>query len=164
MPKLIVALSLLSVAFGVTVNTGHAQDADPFLTALSLRHGGATLESLEEIAGSREAVVARLLEARHLEKPPFAGIAAQKLLLQLADRSDVQDAIDQDIASPEYFGLARIVVVHLDKVPNAEARSRFARTALSRVEREPKFRAYARTLVESSDSEVSRLAREALEQ
>ena len=161
MPKLIVALSLLSVAFGVTVNTGHAQDADPFLSALSLRHGGATLESLEEIAGSREAVVARLLEARHLEKPPFAGIAAQKLLLQLADRSDVQDAIDQDIASPEYFGLARIVVVHLDKVPNAEARSR---TALSRVEREPKFRAYARTLVESSDSEVSRLAREALEQ
>ena len=161
MQKLLLAVIACSFAF---VNAeANAQEADPFLTALSQRHGTATLEELDKIAGSREAMVTRLLELRRLERPPFVGIRAEKLLLQLADRADVQEALADDLQSPKYLGLARIVVVHIDNVPNSAARSRLARSALDRVAREPNFQSYARTLLQSSDPEVSRLARQALE-
>jgi hypothetical protein len=139
---------------------GEAEVVDA-LTVRGNSHGLPSAEELETLAGGEDALVEILLSYRTRETPPFVGIRSQKYLLNYSDRSDVQDALAADISSEEHMGLARIVGVHFDQIQNETARGRFARLIIERGKREESFGRYARNLRQSSDSEVSRMAREA---
>ncbi len=158
--KILALLCVLSLAFA---NLSSAQTLDdPVTLALGSRHMTASVDDLLEMAGGEDALVEKLLALRTQESPPFVGIRAEKTLLQFAGRPDVQAALEQDVESSQYLGLARTVAVHIDTVPDANARQALARKVIQRGSRESGFSAYARNLKQSSDPEVSRLAREAL--
>ena len=154
-----VSVSLVC-ALTVVVPATAQSVVDGLTNALSGRHLSVNLGELETIAGSKEALAEGLLEIRHLERPPFVGIRAQKFLMQLTEIPSVQQALEDDVSSEQYFGLARVVVSHLDSIPQADVRGRIARAALSRAQREAKFAPFARMLLESKDAEVKRLARD----
>lgn len=163
------ALLLLGTLFLASAPSAHAQDhgqMDSVENALSHRcstHGAPSLESLEELAGGEDALVSLLLEYRTQEQPPFVGIRAQKILLHYADRPEVEEALASDVDSEKYLGLARVVGVNIDAVPNQEARRKLAARIVARGKRDQDFSAFAKKLSESSDEEVSRLARSAFE-
>lgn len=158
----LVCLSLMSVTFGAQLAGAQDMD-DPVILALSSRHMTVSINQLEEMAGGEDALVAKLLELRTQESPPFAGIRSEQILLRYAHRDDVKAALESDIQSTQYKGLARTITVHIDKIEDQDARRNLARLALGRAAREADFAPYARNLRNSSDQEVSRLARESLE-
>jgi hypothetical protein len=135
---------------------------DPVLLALSNRDMTATAPELEQLAGGQDALVAKLLAYRTTETPPFVGIRAEKLLLLYAARSDVKAALESDIGSAKYLGLARIVAVHLDTVPDSVARQVLAKQVIARAKTDADYMRYAKTLQSSSDAEVSKMAKDAL--
>ena len=154
------------VGIAALPSSATADSTESVLKALSGYDSAVTVEGLEKLAGSQDALVASLLVLRHKEDgsvPPYVSVRAERLLLQFAGREDVQAALEEDLQSEQWFGLARIVVVHLDTVSDAAARSRLAKAALDRAAREQRFTTYGRMLRDSSDPEVSRMAREALE-
>jgi hypothetical protein len=153
----------LLLALGFQPVLASAQDStDPVLVALSNRDMTATAQELEQMAGGKDALVAKLLAYRVTEAPPFVGIRAEKLLLLYADRSDVRAALESDISSPQYLGLARIVAVHLDSVPDSVARQALARQVIARAKTDDGYMRYAKTLHTSSDAEVSKMAKDSL--
>jgi hypothetical protein len=135
---------------------------DPVTAALGTRHMTSTVADLVELAGGEDQLVEKLLALRTQESPPFVGIRAEKMLLTFAGRPEVQAALEQDVESAQYVGLARTVAVHIDSVSDSNARQALARKVLSRASRESTFSSYARNLKQSTDPEVSRLAKEAL--
>lgn len=157
-------LSLLCI-YGslITLPTNScAQNSDdPVVAALSGRHMNISIEQLEELAGGEDALVETLLQIRTNEQPPFAGIRAEKILLHYAHRSDVQEALEADIKSTQYKGLARTVTVHLDKVSDASARRKLAQKAITRAENDDEFKPYAKQLLKSKDAQVQSLAKQA---
>lgn len=139
---------------------GRAAD-DALLQALSSRHFKSSTADLEKAAGSQDALVQRLLELRTQETPPFAGIRAEKILLNYADRSDVQAALQSDIESTRFPGLARIIAANIDAVSHTDTRRKLAELAIARSSRETDFAPLARNLRNSTDSNVSTLAKQA---
>lgn len=137
-----------------------AQLEDPIFRALAGYHQTASVEELEQLAGGTDALVSRLLELRQLEKPPFVGIRATKILLGFSSRPDVQEALEADMGDESRLGVARILVTHIDSVPDQGFRRRLAERALLRVRNDPEFGRYAKTtLLGSADGQVSRLAK-----
>ena len=121
------------------------------------------LSELEEQAGSKEELIEILLKYRRLETPPFVGIRSERLLLNYAENEKVMEALESDVNDAKYFGLARTVGTNIDSVPNSNARSRLASAVLKRAQSEKRFNMFGRMLLESQDSEVKRLAKEAME-
>lgn len=140
-----------------TVNEARA---DEVVDALSGYHETKTAAQLEQLAGGREALITKLLEIRHQETPPFVGVRAAKLLLGYADDPRVADALAADMGS--YLGLAKVITTNVDSVNHAPARERLAKLALERASRESKFVPYAKSLTQSKDAAVSKLAKEQL--
>jgi len=130
--------------------------------ALSERHGVPSTEELANIAGGEDKLVAELLTLRHDDSLPFISIRAEKILVQFADREDVAAALESDLGNAQKRGLARVVAVHLDSAPSSESKARLARAVISRGQREKAFLPYARTLLDSKDSNISSLARSEL--
>ncbi len=170
--KSTVDLPLLSSIFAALLATAtgvQAQDhgqMDSVMNALSHRcstHGTPSVESLEQLAGGEDELVALLLEYRTKEQPPFVGIRAQKILLHYAGRSDVAEALSSDVESTTYLGLARVVGVNIDSVEDSSVRRELAARLIARGKREKDFASYAKSLSQSNDAEVSRLARQAFE-
>lgn len=159
--RFIAFIALAVFALPSTVKVAKAE-TDPVIFALSVRHMTATPSELEAAAGGKDALIARLLELRTQEKPPFVGVRAEKLLLGYANEQAVENALTADLQSAERKGLARLVTIHLQSVPSDAVRGRLAKQALDRVGRETDFAPYARVLLESPDSEVKKLARETL--
>ena len=150
---------------GLGRSVAEAQDAsDPVYLALSSRHLTHSKDSLESLAGSKEQLIKKLLELRTVEKPPFVGVRAEKFLLFYAEDAAVAEALESDLNSAELAGLARVLTINNDLLPNSALRTRFARLSVERAKRDPKFASVARALVDSTDSAVSKLARESLDQ
>ncbi|MCB0323740.1 MAG: hypothetical protein KDD69_09215 [Bdellovibrionales bacterium] len=159
-----VRLALSACSFVALIVQPVVADEADVLQVLSQRDTPAEMsqpEILESLAGGQDALVRILLDYRTKETPPFVGIRAQKLLLGYANREDVADALAGDVTSEEYFGLARIVSLHLDQVPSEATRSRLGRAIIERAKKEARFERYARGLLQSQDPAVSRMAREA---
>ena len=130
---------------------------------LSARHtqDAVSLKELEELAGGQDSLIETLLKHRRAERPPFVGIRAERLLLNYSDREEVISALESDINDTKYFGLARTIGTHIDTVKANQARTRLATAVLRRAQTESRFRMFGKMLLESSDSNVKRLAREA---
>ena len=143
----------------VILPSERAMAEDKVLFALSGRHMETTTVQLEEMAGGQDQLVAKLLEYRTKETPPFVAIRSEKLLLNYAGRAEVQAALEQDVQSPQYKGLARTVAVHLDQVPDAGARQRLARAVVSRAKTESDFTSFAKGLEKSNDEKVREVAK-----
>lgn len=154
---------LLLVLCGVfPCEVGAEGDSDArsqVIFALSGRHLNISLEALEQMAHGEDELVKILLEARRMDSPPALGVRAEKLLINYASRSDVQEALAADIDSERYVGLARVLTAHLDSVPDEALRRKLARQALDRASREKSFLPYAKSLLESRDEELRELAR-----
>jgi len=159
MIRLVLALTVCSL---VSVSSSVAAPPANLVGALSSRHLDYSVEELEAMVGGADNLVTHLIELRHNESRPFVGVRAEKLLLGYADREEVQMALGDDLRSSKMAGLARIITVHIDRAPTAEARQLFATLALERAERDIRFRGYAQALVDSKDEVVSNLARKAL--
>lgn len=163
--SLLVATFAATLAVGVfmtDISVGHAQNDDPLMLALANRHMTQTTAQLEQIAGGQDKLVARLLQLRTEEKLSYVAVRAEKILLSYSARPEVADALAEDAVNPNRTGLARMITVHIDKVEAPAARKRLAELLVARGGTDAEFSPYARTLQESSDSEVSRLAREKL--
>lgn len=145
----------------VACSMAHAQSGDAVLWALSARHMNTSVEELEQLAGGPDAFVARLLELRTKETPPQVGIRAEKILLRYSAREDVQRALEDDVQSPQYKGLARVIAVNIDDVVDTSVRRRLAGHALKRGAEDSSFSPYSRSLLNSKDDGISRMAREA---
>lgn len=152
-----VLVAALSVAFSSSVAV--ADEPDPVLFALSARHMNTSVAQLEELAGGKDQLVEKLLTWRTQESPPFVGIRAEKLLLNYADRNDVSQALQSDVDSGKFRGLARIIAVNIDHVSDSQTRERLARSVLERAKQDQEFKTYARTLQDSTDQRVRELAR-----
>lgn len=127
--------------------------------ALSGYHLTSTKEQLVTLAGSEDALVQILTELRTVEQPPFVAVRAEKFLLKFAHRSDVSQTLSSDLRSTNYVGLARTIAAHIDEVPDETARRALARGVVERATTESTFVPYARSLGQSSDGEVQRIAR-----
>ena len=133
------------------------------LTALSARDSLSPvgLNELEELAGSKEELIEILLKYRRSETPPFVGIRSERILLNYAENKEVMEALESDVNDAKYFGLARTIGTHIDSVKDSSSRARLATAVLKRAQTEKRFNMFGRILLESKDSEVKRLAREA---
>ena len=116
---------------------------------------------LERLVGGRDRLVERCLALRS-DARPFVGARAEKTLLFYADDERVEKALGNDLQSPSNLGLAQVVAVGLDSIPNADVRGRLAQKIIEKSKQEPGFRPFARSLMESADPAVSKLARDAL--
>ena len=134
--------------------------SDAVLQALSQRHFSGSIDEITKLAGGTDALVGKLLSIRKISNVPFAPVRAEKLLLNFADRLEVRKALEADLQSDQFVGLAQVVTLHVDKIENAEFRSHVARLALSRASRDADFQPYARALIDSVDPQVRKLARE----
>ena len=130
---------------------------------LSIRHNPYSTSQLEKIAGSKEMLISGLLELRADETMPYVPYRATKLLLTYSNYSPVKEAIESDIKNPNRRGLAQVVAVHIDEMSEPSVRRYIAQVALDKAEGDERFMPYAKTLVESSDSEVRKIAIEALQ-
>ena len=153
---LALCLSLGGCLFGG--RTAAAEDA--VYLALSARHENYTRAQLESSVGGADALVARLLELRHDESLPHVSIRAEKLLLEYADRENVQAALEEDVRSTSKKGLARTVALNVDRISDTAGRERLARAMVDRARKEADFLPYARQLSESKDATVRKLAKE----
>lgn len=165
---MILSKKLLHAVFGLVIlailclNSTLEAETDAVLLALSAKDFTSSRAQLEQISGSEDALVKKLLELRTTEKPPYVGIRAEKLLLTYAHREDVASALESDLQSQQYKGLARIIAINVDKVQDSAARKRLARTLINQGSVDQEFARYSRTLTESSDAEVSKMAKEML--
>lgn len=144
----------------LSLPTANAQANEEVVGALSARHLEVTHQQLEELAGGRDVLIQSLLEIRRTARVPAASIRAQKFLLHYADEEEVTEALLDDIDSEEFHGLARTIVLHIDKIPSSTARRTIARRALQRARTDSGLRPYTQTLIESKDEEVRAAARE----
>ncbi len=144
------------------VAIGYAQNNDPLMLALANRHMTQSTTELEQLAGGQDKLVARLLQLRTEEKLSYVAVRAEKILLNYSARPEVADALAEDAVNPNRTGLARMITVHIDKVEEPAARKRLAELLVARAGTDAEFSPYARTLLDSSDLEVSRLAKEKL--
>lgn len=138
--------------------------ADSVKAQLSGYHFTSSVAKLTQLAGGTSALVAELVAIRHDNETPFAAVRAEKLLLALATEPGVSSALLDDVRSPNFTGLARIVAVHIDEVTEPSVRQQLATTVLSRASSDKTYAPYARSLLRSSDSAVSAAARVALGQ
>ncbi len=164
MNKKLLAISILIYSSTFFVATAFAGETE-VLRTLSARDtlNPVTLDDLEKLAGSKDALIEILLKYRRAENPPFVGIRSERLLLKYADNEDVMAALESDVNDTKYFGLARTVGAHLDSIPSSKSRARLATSVLKRAQAEKRFNMFGRMLLESKDSEVKRLAKEAME-
>lgn len=143
------------------VSTAYADDSAQ-LTAvkglLGQRHFDGSTVALEQAAGGKENLVALLISLRHDEKTPFVAIRAERLLIDYSDHSDAEAALQADLQDAKMKGLARTVVMHLDKVKSDSLRQSLARSAMTRAKSEPDFEPYTRSLHSSSDPVVRSIA------
>lgn len=153
-----IALTLCPALLFCGVNVAKAADAVE--TTLSSYELVTTQSQLEALAGGQDALVERLLVLRRTATVPAAGVRAEKILLQYADRPEVEAALLDDISSAEFAGLARAATLNVDRAP-AAARSKIARAALERAKTDKAFESFARALLESKDESVKSLARTA---
>ncbi|MFN8391464.1 MAG: hypothetical protein U0136_14345 [Bdellovibrionota bacterium] len=152
----------VAVALGIGL-APHSASASDAVAAVSAAIGGyhpsVTNEQLEQLAGGRESLVQALLEIRNDQTTPFVGVRAERLLLDYADRSDVQAALSADVDSPSSAGLARTVAIHLGRAPSADSQAALARKIVDRANREAEFVPFARTLKDSPEPRVQSVAR-----
>lgn len=151
--------SRIALILGLTLLplTAFAGTTEDVSKALSGYHFSGDLASLEKIAGGKENLINALLELRTTDAIPFVAIRAERLLVSYADEERVHNALSADLGS-EHKGLARTVVLHLDKAPST-ARESLARKAVERASHEEDFKPFARSLASSSDAKVRELAR-----
>lgn len=157
----LLTLTIFSILFAAPAAVQAAPKGKIF-TALSVRHADYSAEELIKMAGSEDALVKQLLQFRHDDSVPFVAVRSEKVLLSFAGRNDVSAALEKDLEDPGMLGLARIIAVHIDSVPNADVRRNLALLAIERSKRENSFLPYARSLKESRDKNVAELARKAL--
>lgn len=137
-----------------------AADATEQVTqALSGYHSSATAAQLESIAGGAGNLVPILLALRTQEKPPFVAIRAEKLLLGYSNLPEVRAALEQDLQSPQYKGLARVISMHIDTVNDADARQGLARLAVARAAQDGEFLPYAKALTQSRHADIRETAK-----
>ena len=149
----------LSAGLLLLVSAGNAMASEESITrALSARHFNASLADLEKLAGNRDALVGILLNLRQGSPRPFVAVRAERLLVELSDRSDVQAALLEDMNSSSAPGLARIITLRIDRAPTTSARQAIGRAAVERSKRDATFRSYAQELKMSADPSVRRLA------
>ena len=158
----LVATAPLSLAFAADAPNAAAQANSKILSVLSQRHMTTTPQDLETLAGGREAVISELLALRTYAGLPFVGPRAAKFLLEYADDTTVQQAMQEDFKGQDHLGLARVYSVHVDKIKQPEARLAVARMATKKASEDSEFVPYAKGLLYSSDGEVKKLAREVL--
>jgi len=132
--------------------------------ALAVRHNVYSKERLVGIAGSEAALIASLIElkAEGDSSLPHVPYRAAKILLGYTSYAVVKDDIEKDLSSPNRRGLAQIVAINIDKVSDLSFRRHIARMALTEAQGDENFMPFAKTLVESSDSEVREIGKEAL--
>ena len=138
---------------------GDQSGAQSAVQALLLqRHFDGNASKLEAAAGGKDALVSALLSLRHSDSAPFVAMRAERILVDYADRGDVAAALASDVQDPNMKGLARTVVLHLDKVPSDSVRQNLARLAVTRGRSERDFAVYTKTLESSKDSVVRSIA------
>ncbi len=154
---------LIAVFVGILITQPALADEAQVIRALSTRDSltPVTISDLENMAGSKENLIEILLKHRRSETPPFVGIRSEKLLLNYTENKQVMSALESDVDDAKYFGLARTIGTHLDSVSSSTARTRLATAVLRRAQREKRFTMFGRLLLESKDTQVQRLAREA---
>ncbi|MCB0345284.1 MAG: hypothetical protein KDD66_09195 [Bdellovibrionales bacterium] len=157
-------LSLLAVVSALFIWTGTASAAPrgKVYTALSVRHADVSTAKLTQLAGGENQLVSELLTLRRDDSQPFISTRSEKLLLEFAARDEVSAALEADLRDPEMAGLARIIAVYIDDVPNPEIRRNLALLAIERSKRDSAFLPYARGLKGSKDKAVAEMARKAL--
>ena len=119
-----------------------------------------TIEDLEKLAGGQDQLIEQLMSLH--SDVSYVEPRCVKILMHYANRPSVESALNAQIENPETAGLAQMITLHIDKVPDSAARARLAQTALSRAKSDPNFARYARNLESSKDAEVRRMAREQL--
>ena len=129
---------------------------------LSVRHESYSRDNLVKVAGSEAALIASLLKLRTQEGLPYVPYRAVKLLLGYSQYAVVKEAIESDFKSPERRGVAQVVAVHIDKMNDPATRRYIAKMALDEAETDQTFLPYAKALVDSSDAEIRKIARESL--
>ena len=137
-----------------------AADATQKVTdALSGYHDNSNPAQLESLAGGAGNLVPILLQLRTQEKPPFVAIRAEKILLGYANFPEVRAALEQDLQSAQYKGLARVISMHIDSVSDSDARQGLAKIAVSRAAQDGEFVPYARALLQSRHQDVRETAK-----
>ena len=151
-PVRFAAVILLAFALWMSsvASVAKAESVEKLLTE---RHLSATPAELETVAGGREQLIDELLKLRQKDTPPYLSVRAEKALLSYSSDEKVVAALESDLADPNAQGLARIVALHLNKVPSATARERLTKSIRSRAERDESFAPFLRA-VESAPAEA----------
>jgi hypothetical protein len=157
--RVLLAIAVVLVQFLGNV-TNAVAEMEQVRAALSHRHDIPGVERLEQIAGGSDELIDALMTLRHSSTPPFVAIRAEAVLLQYAEREDVRAALEQDLMSDEYLGLANLVARNLDQVTDEEARSALARMVFERADVDASFARHARNISLSRHANLKRLARE----
>ena len=72
---------------GITSAHSEPDADDPILRELSGFHLTSGVKELEALAGGEDGLVEKLLQYRHLSKPPAAGIRATRILIYYSHRT-----------------------------------------------------------------------------
>ncbi len=163
MNQKIFSLVLIVTFICCNVSVVSAEASEKLSQVLGARHVTVSRAKLEQMAGGADACVDALLKLRTDETSPFVGVRAEKFLFNYIDREEVVKALEEDIQSENRAGLARLIAIHLDKVKNAAVRKRLAELAIERGQKNLDFKPYAKVLLESGDTEVKRLAKQAFD-
>lgn len=147
----------------VGVGSASAVSQDPVFIRLSARHFNDSVASLEQAAGGHDQLVSRLLELRHSESQPQVAVRAEKLLLEMANEEGgsgpISSALAADVSNPNYAGLARMIVVHLDSLDSEEQKADLAAKAVSAHRSNDKMRPYLKLLSNSPTARVRAAAK-----
>ena len=158
MIKLTVKSVLFSVCLLLPALAMAADASEEIKRALMARHDVAPVGELQKIAGGESELVEILLELRQDNETPFVSVRAEKILLDFGGRDDVADALEADVNNPETVGLARVVLLHVNRIPSSDTRVRVARAGVRRARAEPKLRTAVSGLEKSSDPRVRAVA------
>ena len=136
---------------------------DPVYFQLSGRHFNASVDSMIQVAGGEDQLVAKLLELRRSQGLPYVSIRAEKLLLELANREDgagpISSALEKDVTDAGYEGLARVVVTHIDTIQSDSLRSSLATKAVASYRSNDSMHPYLKNLSTSAHDNVRSAAK-----
>ncbi len=132
MTKRIIFCLFTFFVFLMPLSSSAEVDINPaILQELTARHPVFTVESLIELAGGEDELVSQLLLLRLRDKPAQAAINAEKILLGLSFRKDVQEALLEDVSTEDRFGLGSVVLSRIDDIKDEEFKMNLAKKALT---------------------------------
>ncbi len=147
----------------VSAGVASATDSDSIKKALSSRHMDVTRAQLEQMAGGKDALVTELLTLRRDTTTPFVGVRSVKLLLPYSSEARVQSALNEDLGSTEYKGLAEAIALNLvSSTESGESRNVLARVALERAKTDKSFAPFVEPIKSSQDPEMKRIVSDVL--